>query len=47
MHCKFEDLESGRILEVDLALGQDGKVSKQDVKEKDEEMAAVGKSKVQ
>lgn len=47
MHCKFEDLESGRILEVDLALDQEGKVSTQDVKEKDKEMAAVGKSKVQ
>jgi molecular chaperone DnaK len=46
MHCKFEDLESGRVLEVDLALDQEGKVSEQDVKEKDKEMAAVGKSKV-
>ncbi len=46
MHCKFEDLESGRVLEVDLSLDQDGKVSQQDVKEKAEKLAAVGKSKV-
>jgi len=26
MHCRFEDLESGRLLEVDFSLGQDGGV---------------------
>ncbi|UCC98591.1 MAG: Hsp70 family protein [Phycisphaerales bacterium] len=46
MHCKFEDLESGRVLEVDLALDQDGKVSKRNVKKKEKQAAAVGKSKV-
>ncbi len=27
MHCRFEDLESGRLLEVDFSLGQDGAVA--------------------
>ncbi len=27
MHCRFEDIESGRILEVDFSLGQDGAVA--------------------
>jgi len=27
MHCKFEDVESGRVLEVDLALNRDGSVA--------------------
>ncbi len=27
MHCKFEDVESGRVLEVDLALHEDGTVT--------------------
>jgi molecular chaperone DnaK len=35
MHCSFEDLESGRILEVDFCLDQDGKVSESDIKQKD------------
>ncbi|MHC4677534.1 MAG: Hsp70 family protein [Planctomycetota bacterium] len=47
MHCKFEDLESGRVLEVDLALDQDGKVSKRNVKKKEKQTATVGKSKVE
>jgi molecular chaperone DnaK (HSP70) len=47
MHCKFEDIESGRVLEVDLSLDQDGKVSDRDVKEKEKELSAVGKSKVE
>ena len=46
MHCKFEDIQSGRVLEVDLSLDQEGKVSERDVKEKEQELAAVGKSKV-
>jgi molecular chaperone DnaK len=45
MHCKFEDVDSGRILEVDLSLDQDGKVSQSDVKE--DELSAVGKSQVE
>jgi molecular chaperone DnaK len=47
MHCKFEDIESGRVLEVDLSLDQDGKVSDRDVKEKEKKLSAVGKSKVE
>ena len=27
MHCKFEDVESGRVLEVDLSLNEDGSVA--------------------
>ncbi|MHC4426663.1 MAG: Hsp70 family protein [Planctomycetota bacterium] len=51
MHCKFEDLESGRVLEVDLCLDQDGEVSESDVKEKEKKkkkrLSAVGRSKVE
>ncbi len=47
MHCTFEDVESGRVLEVDLSLDQDGKVSDSDIKEKEEKIAAVGNSKVE
>lgn len=31
MHCTFEDIESGRVLEVDFALNEDGTVSDEDV----------------
>jgi molecular chaperone DnaK (HSP70) len=47
MHCKFEDLESGRVLEVDLCLDKDGKMSKSSKKDKDRQLSAVGKSKVE
>ena len=47
MHCKFEDLESGRVLEVDLSLDQDGKISESDIKGKDRQLSAVGRSKVE
>jgi hypothetical protein len=47
MHCKFEDVESGKMLEVDLSLDQDGNVSKSKVKNKERELAAVGKAKVE
>lgn len=46
MHCKFEDVQSGSVLEVDLSLDQEGKVSERQVKEKKKQMAAVGGSKV-
>jgi len=46
MHCKFEDIQSGRLLEVDLSLDQEGNVSERQVKEKKKQMAAVGDSKV-
>ena len=41
MHCKFEDLESGRVLEVGFSLDQDGKMSRSNVKEKAEELKAL------
>jgi len=46
MHCKFEDVESGRVLEVDLGLDQDGKMSESDIKDKKGQLTAVGKAKV-
>ena len=47
MHCKFEDLESGRVLEVNLCLDQDGKMSESNIKEKEKKMSAVSRSKVE
>jgi molecular chaperone DnaK len=47
MHCEFEDVESGRVLEVDLSMEQDGSVSGSDIKEKEAELSAVGRSKVE
>ncbi|MHC4645332.1 MAG: Hsp70 family protein [Planctomycetota bacterium] len=41
MHCKFEDIESGRVLEVDFCLDQNGEMSEGEVTEKTEEMKAV------
>ena len=38
MHCSFEDIESGRILEVDFCLDRDGKMSQGDIKQKDEQL---------
>jgi len=38
MHCRFEDLESGRILEVDLSLSQDGAISGSDTSQKVKEL---------
>ena len=43
MHCKFEDVESGRVLEVDLSLDQDGNMSEN----KEQELSAVGKANVE
>lgn len=47
MHCKFEDQESGRTLEVDLSLNQDGEMSDSTKKGKEKELSAVGRSKVE
>ncbi len=41
MHCKFEDVESGRVLEVDFSLGKDGEMSQGEVKESTEKLEAV------
>lgn len=38
MHCRFEDLESGRILEVDFSLGQDGAVAGSSANQKAQEL---------
>ena len=34
MHCKFQDIGSGRVLEVDFCLGQNGKMSEGDIRER-------------
>jgi len=47
MHCKFEDQESGRVLEVDLSLDKEGKMSESAKKGKGKELSAVGRSKVE
>jgi len=36
MHCKFEDLESGKILELDFCLDRNGEMSQKDVVQKHE-----------
>lgn len=33
MHCRFGDLKSGRVLEVDFCLGRNGKMSESDIRE--------------
>jgi molecular chaperone DnaK len=38
MHCKFEDEESGRVLEVDFCVGENGELSEKNVKQKAEEL---------
>ncbi|MHC4622350.1 MAG: Hsp70 family protein [Planctomycetota bacterium] len=41
MHCKFEDLESGRVLEVEFCLDQDGQMSQGDVRSKTKQLESV------
>jgi molecular chaperone DnaK len=41
MHCKFEDVESNAVLEVDLSLGQDGNMSESDAREKKGQLETV------
>jgi molecular chaperone DnaK len=38
MHCKFEDLESGRVLAVDLSLNKNGEMSEQDITEESKQL---------
>ena len=38
MHCRFEDLDSGRSLAVDLSLNTEGEISEVEVKEKSEQL---------
>ncbi|MHC4557585.1 MAG: Hsp70 family protein [Planctomycetota bacterium] len=47
MHCKFEDIESGRVLEVDICLNQDGKLSGSNVKSKGKQKTALDGAKVE
>jgi molecular chaperone DnaK len=41
MHCRFKDLESGRVLEVKFCLDTDGSMSASDVKEKTEQLELI------
>jgi len=47
MHCKFEDVQSSKVLEVDLSLDRDGSVSQSETTENQERLSAVGRSKVE
>jgi len=41
MHCKFEDLESGRVLEVNFSLDREGKMSRSKVRQKAGKLKAL------
>ncbi|MHC4685788.1 MAG: Hsp70 family protein [Planctomycetota bacterium] len=41
MHCRFEDVQSGKVLEVDFSLEQNGEMSEGDVSQKTEELKGV------
>jgi molecular chaperone DnaK len=41
MHCKFEDIQSGRVLEIEFCLDQNGKIAENDVKQSAEKLQAV------
>ncbi len=41
MHCKFQDLESGRVLEVDFCLDQNDEMSQSNTTEKAEQLEAL------
>jgi molecular chaperone DnaK len=47
MHCKFEDVQSSRALEVDLSLDGDDGMSQEDVEQNEPQESAVSKSKVE
>jgi len=47
MHCKFEDVQSSKVLEVDLNLGRDGSMSQSETTENQERLSAVGRSEVE
>ncbi len=47
MHCKFEDVQSSKVLEVDLNLDQDGGLSQGETAENQERMSAIDRSKVE
>lgn len=41
MHCKFEDVESGRVLEVDFCLDQNGEVAESSIKQGNEQLESL------
>jgi len=41
MHCSFQDVRSGRVLEVDFSLDKDGQMLQSDVKERKEKLKKV------
>ena len=41
MHCKFEDVESERILEIDFSLDQQGQITQEEVNQKAEQLEMV------
>jgi len=41
MHCSFEDVESGRTLEVDFSLDRNGEMTQRDVNQKTEQLQAL------
>ncbi len=41
MHCKFEDVESGKTLEVDCSLDKNGNMSELDKKEKSKQLEHI------
>ena len=41
MHCKFEDVESGRALEVDCSLDKNGNMSEKDITEKGKQLEHI------
>jgi molecular chaperone DnaK len=47
MHCKFEDIESSRVLEVDLSLDGNGGMSQTETTENEKQLSAVGRSKIE
>jgi len=38
MHCRFEDVESGRTLELDFCLDQNGEMSQSDIRQKSKQL---------
>jgi len=47
MHCKFEDVQSSKVLEVDLSLDRDGTMLQGETTENHEQLSAVSRSKVE
>ncbi len=41
MHCKFEDVESGKVFQIDFCLDQAGEMSQNDIKERTNQLKAL------